>query len=627
LPIPSEGIVTAIPHRLLHPAAGEQSFYLPAAGDTTFVTLHRAATASDTAVLICPPFGWEEVCSYRPRRVWAQSLSRAGYSTLRITLPSTGDSGGAVHDPARLAAWTSSLEAAADWLRRETGAHRIVAIGMELGGLLAYRCAALGGGIDELVLWPAVSKGRALLRQFKAFSRLEGGQFFDGLPLPPALPDGEMEAGGFRLSAETVRDLELLDLVGLELPESARRRALLLERDGLAADTRLRDHLTEMGVAVTIAPGGGYADMTSHPQFAEPANAVFSTVARWIGEVAAPLGSARTPADSGQAPAAEAMPTQLGGTDAAGWTETPITIERPAGRLSGILVSPRRPTADGLCAVLLNAGAVRRIGPSRMWVETARRWAERGVPTLRLDVHAIGDSDGAAVGYPDDSGFHRDELVADVRSAFDFLQETGAGDRFFVGGLCSGAYWAFQTAGSDPRVCAVAMLNPRVLVWHPGVAPARYVRTLLSERPSPSRIRQVVTPALARDVLRWLLREAVDRLTAAPRRWLGRRSRGGGGPADGTGDIDELLTQLIESGKRALFLFSEREPLYDELFRAGRIARLQSAPAVTIERLAVADHTLRPSWAQNRAQDALDAALTRELGGSGDAVSSAAEPV
>jgi len=58
--------------------------------------------------------------------------------------------------------------------------------------------------------------------------------------------------------------------------------------------------------------------------------------------------------------------------------------------LSGVLTEPLGSGEGVLCAILLNAGAVRRIGHHRMWVEVARRWAARGVPTLRLDVVGVG---------------------------------------------------------------------------------------------------------------------------------------------------------------------------------------------------------------------------------------------
>ena len=68
---------------------------------------------------------------------------------------------------------------------------------------------------------------------------------------------------------------------------------------------------------------------------------------------------------------------------------------QPFGTLFGVLgrAARRRPRRD-LCAVFLNAGAVRRIGPNRLWVEAARRWARAGVPSVRMDLEGIGDADG-----------------------------------------------------------------------------------------------------------------------------------------------------------------------------------------------------------------------------------------
>jgi hypothetical protein len=44
---------------------------------------------------------------------------------------------------------------------------------------------------------------------------------------------------------------------------------------------------------------------------------------------------------------------------------------------------------------------------------------------------------------------------------------------------------------------------------------------------------------------------------------------------------------------------------------------LEQSPNVTVEHIAVRDHTLRPIWAQARAHEALDRALHRTLAVSG----------
>jgi len=582
--------------------------YLATGEVPVFATLHPAPAGPvhDTAVLLCPPFGWDEVCSYRSFRAWAEDLAASGYPALRISYPSTGDSGGEVTDPGRLAAWVGAVECAAGRLREASGARRLAAVGMGLGGLLAYLAAAGGAPLDDLVLWGTPARGRSIVRQLRAFAKLEVAMFFEGLPEPGSAPPGELEAGGFRLSAETVSELSAVELCQLPLPEPSRCRILLLERDGIAPDLELIAQLEHSGASVTSGPGRGYGAMTSHPQTARPARAVFEAVRTWLEGAPGAQGPVPTTGLDNGSP----LPSLLGSpaltkaeiaTPHGSVRETPITIPGPGGELSAILVEPSHEPPAGLAVVLLNAGAVRRIGPNRMWVEAARRWASRGVPVLRLDVAGIGDSNGDAHGYEDDEGLYVPDLVPQVLAALDQLERSGVADRFVLGGLCAGAYWAFHAALEDDRVTGTLMINPRVLVWDSGLGAARDLRALVDQPFSLARLRRAATPQRLRAVLRWLL--------ASPRRMLRRL-----GPA---GRIqprtDAVLERFISSGKRGLLLFSEREPLEAELLASGHIDRLRAYPEATIERIAVRDHTLRPIWAQGRAHEALDRALEREL--------------
>ncbi len=563
-----------------------------------FATVHRPAPdqARGTAVVVCPPFGWDEVCSYRSLRTWAESLAADGYVTLRLNFPSTGDSGGSVRDPDRVGAWTSAIAGAAAFTRAELGAGRVVALGIGLGGVLAYQAAAEGAPIDDLVLWATPARARALVRQLRAFSKLERSLFFDGLETPPDLPDGELEAGGFLLSAETVNRLEALDLALVDLPRAVERRVLLLERDGLPIDAALREHLEREGAEVTLAPGPGFADMTSHPQQAESSAEVIATVQSWLaGSRAATPG----PSHSIAIQSAEIR------SDAEHLVrETPIVIPDTFGNLAGVLTEPLDGSDHGLCVVLLNAGAVRRTGPNRMWVEAARRWAQQGVPSLRLDIEGIGDADGAETPYREDGAMYEPELTPQVVSALDYLQARGAGERFVLVGLCASANWAFHVAVLDPRVTGVMLINLRAFFWDRGLAPARDLRALFSEPFSLSRVRRVATGPRLRSFLRWL--------AGSPARLLHRLiTREAPGEA-AEREIDAVLDAFVASGKRALFLFTEHEPVYDELVRSGRAERLATAPSVTFERIRVRDHTMRPSWAQAQGHAALDRALARE---------------
>jgi dienelactone hydrolase len=598
-----------------------RSAYLDVHGTPAFCVLHGAEPAATrtTAVLFVPPFGWEEVCSYRILREWAARLAASGFPALRLTLPSCGDSGGAPRDPGRVPAWTSAVDVAARAVRVQTGASHVVAVGLGLGGMLACRAVSEGAPIDGLVLWAVPARGRELTRQLKAFARLEASQVFEGLPDPPPLAEGEMEVGGFVMSPETQADLGGLDLSTLKLPRGLSRGVLLLDRDGIAADERLRAALEGQGVTVTGRPGDGYGEMTSHPQQTQVPESVVGEVLAWLqaGESACggpagggPAGGgsagggwagAQSPAShNGPVPLAEAATLRAGETEI---VETPVTIAQDFGNLSGILTTPR----DGdspLCLVMLNAGAIRRIGPNRMWVEAARRWAERGVASLRLDVEAIGEADGAVSPYADDDGLYVDTLIPQVKAAIAWLAERGVADRFVTAGLCAGAYWGMYVGLDDPRVKANLMFNSRGIVWDTGLGASRDLRRAFSQKLTWARIRDNVTGPRLKAVVRWLL--------AMPARWLARRR---GGPEAGSVQdrVGEVMRRMQAAPVRSVFVFSVAEPLEEELTAGGWLPQIEGWPNVTVTRLAVRDHTLRPLMAQEEAHAALDRVVEAEV--------------
>ncbi|HEY5192247.1 MAG TPA: alpha/beta fold hydrolase [Solirubrobacteraceae bacterium] len=579
--------------------------------DPVFGLLHMPADDPGriaTAVLICPPFGWDDICSYRSRRDWAEDLTAAGYAVLRIDLPGTGDSGGSASDPARLPAWTAAVTSAASRLRLTTGCSRVAAIGISLGGLVICRAIAEGAPIDEVVLWGVPSRGHSFVRELRVFAHLEDSKF-DGpndtvgeLESSP-LPDGYTGAGGFVLSTQTTQALDELDVSTLTLPPDLVSRALLLERDGIAVDARLRASFEQVGATVTVADGTGYGAMMAKPHLARPPLAVFALVKSWLQQ---------------SLPSATELPEEATGSDhldtghpttielTVGDTrihETPLTVEQPFGDLFGVLAEPvDGPSAD-ICVVLLNAGAIRRVGPNRMWVEAARRWAALGVPTLRLDLEGIGDADGDSSRFSELAELYVPERVDQVGAALDALEARGVGSRYVLAGLCSGAHWSFHGALEDKRVPAALMLNPRTLFWNPSQQIARDFRRGLLRRSAWRRALRGEVP------LAWMFALAVRAPFVVVRReltrWYTRRS--------GKDELDQALDRLLGTNKSVHFIFSGNEPLYEEFKLEGRLGRMNRWPNVSLELIPKQDHTLRPIEAQRAAHQALDRALDDEL--------------
>lgn len=582
--------------------------YLHDGPDAVFGLFHEPAegAAGDTAVLICPPFGWDETCSYRSRRDWAQHLAAEGFPCLRVDLPGTGDSGGSPYHPERLATWTRAVGAASAELRARTGCTRVTAIGIGLGGLLICDAISQGAAIEDIVLWAVPARGRTLLRELRTFASLEDSELVpvpEEALTPSVTAEGEVWVGGFVLTPATADALEGLDVSKLSFPNGLPRRALLLGRDGIGVDKRLREAIEGAGANVTLSAGEGYGEMMGRPHDALSPTAVFTEVSDWLkrappAERAEPLA-----APAGRAPTSSSIELTVGSERI---RETPIVVAQPFGKLFGILAEPEGGSAGDVCAVLLNAGAIRRIGPNRMWVETARRWSALGVPTVRLDLEGIGDADGDGSAFGELAGLYVPALVDQVRAALDELTERGFGPRFLLAGLCSGAYWAFYAALSDERVVSIYLLNPRALFWDPSLDVSREVRKALLRSSAWRRVLRGEIPM--RRMARLAYRTPGMFVRRAAARVAQRVAQRRGGDR-----LDRALDQLRDEGKRVQLMFSSNEPLYEELQMEGRLDRLDRWPNLGVELIAGNIHTLRSAEAQRSAHQALDRALDDEL--------------
>lgn len=561
------------------------------------LTVEPVSEATGTAVLICPPFGWEAVASRRPLRDWAHALAARGHVTMRLDLPGSGDSAGGFADSGLWEGWRAATGAAARLLAARDDVGRVAAIGIGMGGLTLIEAIAAGAPVDGAALWATPVRGLALLRELQAFSR------FERSALPPSGPgmdgrdeeDDGLAVAGYRLSAETMASLQQVDLRRLAAGSLAGRALLLLDSDGRRTDPGLAASLSSAGALVGSAQAGSFSRLVAEPQLAELPAEAEQAVAVWLE---------RLP------PAAQRMPVVAPVTDTelplpGGGSERPLRIDS----LFGILATPDVVATD-LCMVFLNAGVIDHCGPNRLWVRSARTWAGRGVASLRVDLQGIGESDGDASVYRENDGLHTEELVEQVIAVIDELALRGTGRRFAVVGLCSGAYWAFNAACADPRIVAAVMINPRALIWHEHLDAAREAR----------RAGQMVR-SVSWQKLRHSGRDAV-RLAPWAARALGRRvfsrprDRSAHGDPLQTAALSGLFERLREHDTRLLALFTGEEPLYEELESGGFLAGERGGDVLRVRMLGdVPAHTLRPPWLQRRALEELDNEITSVIGG------------
>ena len=128
----------------------------------------------------------------------------------------------------------------------------------------------------------------------------------------------------------------------------------------------------------------------------------------------------------------------------------------PANTLAGVVTEPAPDVAvaGAPTAIILNAGIVHRVGPFRLHVWLARRLAEAGFSTLRLDLSGLGES---AV-RPGKMHAH-DRALLDVDEAMKYLAKSRGAKDFVLAGLCSGAFNAHRASVKDDRVKGAVFID------------------------------------------------------------------------------------------------------------------------------------------------------------------------
>jgi pimeloyl-ACP methyl ester carboxylesterase len=275
----------------------------------------------------------------------------------------------------------------------------------------------------------------------------------------------------------------------------------------------------------------------------------------------------------------------------------------PDGQLLGIVTQPSHLDHKRPIVMFLNAGVLHRVGPHRIHVTLARRLAQRGLPSLRLDLGGLGDSPATA-----HSGSFMESAVADVRAAMDDLQRRYGISQFVIFGLCSGADNALAAAAVDARIVGLVLLDPP------------------SYRTRRSQLRKLALRARALGgvaaVARWGARAAAQRVRRRVAEQLARLSPQREAPEDPPAagreapPLDSLratFQQLLQRGVKVLAIYSgaygDRYNHRDQIFELFPELR----DRVDREYFPLANHMFTEVAAQRALMDTVSSWLTRHF--------------
>lgn len=260
--------------------------------------------------------------------------------------------------------------------------------------------------------------------------------------------------------------------------------ALILDRSDLPGGKPWADAMLGHGTGVRYQSLPGFSEMMSTPHAAQVPQAMVLAAVEWLERFAYGLSregslnesSARAavsaPAPPAPAPALEAPDAsmRLAADDGSALVERALFIDDQR-TLFAIVTAAVNDAAPAHASVdygvvMLNGGATSHIGPNRMYVELARRWAARGYVVLRLDLAGLGDS--ATRPGQSENQVYPPLALDDIAAAIDFLRRSYGVQNITLAGLCAGAYHALRSATAGLPVNTVLLVNPLTFYWKQG---------------------------------------------------------------------------------------------------------------------------------------------------------------
>jgi alpha/beta superfamily hydrolase len=596
-----------------------QPHYFGAEGAALFGHFHAAegAARSPVAVLLCPTFGSEYMSSHRSLRVWAQALAQAGVACLRFDPPACGDSADTLGPSglSGLRSWPEAIAQAIEHVKAVAQVQLVVLVGLRLGASMACLAAQGRSDVAAVVAWAPVLKGRAFARECKMLALASLAR--SGLPARHR--EGEVESGGFVLSADDLAFLGGLDLMAL--PGEPARRMLVLDRDDMPVDEAWATALREAGAEVEQGLIPGYQGLMQVPHFSQVPQQVIAHVVAWVGEL-----HGREPAEAGTVDHHGLQDTLR--LDALGVKDQALWLPGDVGALSVVVSSPLSGEGCGQAVLMVNTGGEHRVGTNRMYTRWARRWAAQRWTAMRMDLAGLGNSP-ARPGCADE--VHLRHAVDDIRAGVAWLRARHGAREVHVVGLCSGAFHALNAAMAGEDLDSVTAINQMVYFWQD--------RMPLAGEASAAAV-VGITQGLGRklgDASRWLklLRGEVHvaLICRALGRRLGQRARQGlthvrrwvGRPV--SHDLHAALQRTAERGVHLHLVFSQGEPgltLVQEQ-AAGAIKTLSRSGQLRLSVLSETDHTFTQSADQERLFEVVCMGLHRR-GGQAPAGERAASP-
>lgn len=445
--------------------------------------------AASTAVVIVPGIAHEERTMNGGLVALAESLADAGLPALLMELHGCAQSAGYLDDTNVVACWHAGMRAAVQHAR-DSGARRVIVVGVRLGALLAAEALA-HEPLEAFIAWAPIVSGRRYVRELRLLRRVTDAE---------NAATGMIEIGGFGIPAAVLEHISCLDLAQIETLNAP--HVLLRER----SESLNAPWLARLGDCGKVVQEQASAQIrpwlfSSSDSPILPMEDI-KALTKWCRALTdgRPVDVHPSPRQPATCPTVEFVHQ--------GRRVRETFVEIGSNGLTGVLSEP----ADGAHKHAVRL-LVSTVGPGRTFTNFARDEAGRGNTSLRFDFAGFGTSGrGAAM---QGGELNTNQGSRDVLAAIEYLRNAGH-HQIYALGFCAGG-WSLMQAEVAPELRALVAINVALyrqpIAGGPGLLDEAGrqrggVLSALAQRPLAQRITTRLIRALGkrREPIEWLSR-------------------------------------------------------------------------------------------------------------------------
>lgn len=550
--------------------------------------LHLPPTGivSSKVIILCQPLALDYMSAYRSMRYLADYFASAGFLCMRFDYYGTGDSGGFTEQDKTIEFAEYSVEEAIKWLGLSYGFKSFSLVGFRFGASIAAKVSE-HTKLEQLVLWSPIDNGKRYLREIKALQATSqvSSSFH------------QLEAAGMVYWDNTQKQLADIDFTNLK---PLAKKIVVIPRDDSKRIPKFYEHWQQEKLSVELLPLSGSVDMLKLAEDTRVPHNSFDTLVNHLNVDDTNKLDLNKLIDNKSKLSSQIKVNYKQYTDEQLKDVSDITEKMVVSDQSGVFgILTERDNKDlrRPCIILLNSGAIHRVGSNRLHVLLARQLADKGFSSLRMDIPGLGDT---ITNNPElENKEHLPSIQVYIYEMIEQLKSKGY-HSFILAGLSSGAFYAYNAMlhNKDDSIIDSLIINPEQFYVNQNennnanlAAQERGWLYYIEQLKSPKKWKKLISGNVN---FKYIGSIVLGKSRAITKKITNKfKSVETTSASSIKNKLDHDLQYLANNNRQVTFVLSEQDPANEiiKLLGGSSLSRLEKAGYIKRIRISGADHT------------------------------------